>query len=221
MSRQSIKPERVEAKNHLEEYSEHHPAYCMIRASRVQHGGTGAALAGSDFRHNGYVSIEINHAHLSRELSNDRWYPDNGILRVSLSEAQWATFVSTLNYGSGVPCTLEHLIGEMVPGIESTVNRREQFGSDVRNRLSEALKSLDELIEMAPNKKTKEKAERARMQIVNNIDFVVEQFDEHAEKMIKKAKLEVEAYMAGTIQRAGIAAMNEKPLAFIENNPEP
>lgn len=99
-----MKPLREQIGTILEDTRESHPAYGMILAARVQ---GGARLAGSDFKHQSYIAIEVRHAHLSRSLSNDRWHGDKHIIRLSLSEAQWATFVSSMNVGFGVPCTLK------------------------------------------------------------------------------------------------------------------
>ncbi|KKL96942.1 hypothetical protein LCGC14_1839510, partial [marine sediment metagenome] len=80
---------------------ERHPAYAQIGAMRVS-GSHGAYLYGSDFRHQHYIMIQIHDSVLHRSLSGDRAHSGKRLIEVALSEAQWATFVSSLNQGSGV-----------------------------------------------------------------------------------------------------------------------
>lgn len=221
MSIESKKPIRTEQPAPLGGHREDHPAYGMIGASRVQSNGN-SYLTGSDFGHHGYVSIEIHRAHLHRSTANDHWFADGGVLKLSISEAQWASFVSTMNVGHGVPCTLEWTEKDgRVPLIDPITNRREQLNTEVSDRLGVALSSLDELIAAAPNKKLRDMATKARMQLSSNIPFIAEQFDEHAEKTVERAKSEVEAFLTGAIQRAGIYALSGiQPISMIEE-PKP
>lgn len=92
-----------------------HPAYGQIGASRTY--GGGRALYGSDFRHNSSVTIRISESEVTRDLSRDWPHATREIVEVTLSEAQWATFVSSLNMGEGTQCTLAHVMGERKPPI--------------------------------------------------------------------------------------------------------
>lgn len=187
-------------------YRETHPAYAVIGASRVQ-SSPGATLFGSDFRHSNYIVIRIGHADLTRGLSED-WVRGTGqqIVEVALSEAQWATFLSTLNVGDGVPATLRWLDGE-VPGITPTTDRRGQLNEEIAGTLADAIRELEEVRDAAPTKVLREKADHALTELRSNLPFVAQQFDRHAEKTIERAKVEVAAYVTGAIQRAGLAAL--------------
>src|SRR4051812_19636627 len=92
--------------------TERHPAYGMIGASRVNWAGNGTNLFGSDFRHRNTVRIQIHGADVRRDLSHDWIHADSrrSLVEVELSEAQWAGFVSTLNVGDGVACTIRHVV---------------------------------------------------------------------------------------------------------------
>lgn len=96
-----------------------HPAFAQISASRVS-GGT--YLYGSDFQHHNYVtiSIKLSESHQRKGSGRDWAFGREEILEVALSEAQWATFVSTMNVGDGVQCTLSRKNGSFVPGLAST-----------------------------------------------------------------------------------------------------
>ena len=90
-----------------------HPAFGAISASRVT--GGSIVLHGSDFQHNGYVEVRISHADFTRDLNRDWHHTGKEIVSVMLSEAQWATFVSSLNTASGTPCTIDHINHEPMP----------------------------------------------------------------------------------------------------------
>lgn len=203
-------PERAEGGMH-DNYRETHPAYAMIGASRVT---GGAILAGSDFQHQAYMTITIKRADVSRGLSHDYWHGGNGqIIEVALSEAQWATFLSATNMGDGVPCTIQWTETDgYVPRIIPTTNRREQVNDEVKQALAEAVAALEDILaDPKSTKSTREKAQRAKMRLTDSVPFVVKSADEHMEKTVEKAKIEVHAYMTGAIQRAGLQALGATP----------
>jgi citrate lyase gamma subunit len=193
---------------------ETHPAYGMIGASRV----TGHAnLAGSDFNHQAYVVIELRSGRLYRGHSNDRWYGDKSLARVALSEAQWATFVSAMNVSFGVPCTMEYVNGVRLPGITPIIDRKKQFTSEVKQTMQDALSKMQEAHDAAPTKKLKALIANAMQEIRSNVPFVEQQFGEHMENTVEKAKIEVSAYVTGAIQRAGLDAIAAKNLIEIQD----
>lgn len=191
---------------------ETHPAYGIIGASHVS--STGTRLAGSDFKHSGFVTIRIGRAKLYRGLSHDRWHKDHDIIEVSVSEAQWATFISTLNQGEGVPCTLDHVRGEdVIPAIGGRADRRAQFKAEASEDLSKAEAKIDEMLALVrAGKMRKTELESLLIQTKNmmsgGVNFVAKSFGEHVETTLAHAKVEIEAYMTGMVQRAGIQALS-------------
>lgn len=187
---------------------ETHPAYGQIRASRVS---GQASLYGSDFSHQHYMMIEISESELHRDLSEDRYFGGRVIVGASLSEAQWATFVSSPNAGPGVPCTLEHIQGKRIPLIKRQVDRRTQFEGEAIDRLNHALEKLAALRErLALGKGGKDMLamlDKAVQEITSNLGFVAKQFGEHMEATIEQAKIEVNAYVQGAVTRAGLVAV--------------
>lgn len=192
---------------------EHHPAYGMIRAGRVS---GSAYLFGSDFRHHHYVIIELYKAHVTRDLSHDWPHPERELFQVALSEAQWATFVSSLNAGSGTQCTIERLPDQSVPSISRTTNRREQFNRELKETVDDSLKALRKLHTAIESNKVL--GTRAKNEMVNlvakaiqeleaNVPFVAKTFDEHLDRTTERAKAEVNAYVQHVIVRAGLKAL--------------
>lgn len=197
----------------MDETVSRHPAFCQIGASRVS-GRTN--LYASDFGHNAFMTISIRRSELHRNLFNDWHYGKEELIEVALSEAQWATFVSAPNVGSGVPCTLQHFSGKIIPGLPDPIARSDQFSDEMKKSAAESLEALDELAEMIdalglPKGKAsqlKEQNRVARAKLASTIPFIVKQFDEHLEETVEKAKAEIHGYMINTVQRAGIAALS-------------
>lgn len=191
-----------------------HPAFAQIHASRVSQGGGGKVLYGSEFLHAHYVTIRIETSRVKRAVASDHYSPDQSVVEVALSEAQWATFVSSMNHGSGTPCTLTWQAGEgYLPRLPSPRLEREQITADVKERLDRAVEALKEVKAHCKTKAANEAADAAIREITANLPWVMKQFDEHTEKVIEKAKIEVEAYLSNAISRAGLEALQgQKPL---------
>jgi len=214
MPREYVKPETRPASSPTHDTVETHPAYGMIGASRVS---GQAILNGSDFVHQHFVTIRVRHSSLHRGHSRDSHYGGNEIVEVALSEAQWAAFVSSMNVGDGVPCTIESIQGQEVPGIPRVKNRREQFTGEHDAAMAGALEHLDRataILAKGRGKMTaadfeslKSALHMGRMGIDENKSFIADQFSEHMEKTTERAKIEVNAYVQATLVRAGIQAL--------------
>lgn len=219
MRRERQRPQREQIDTSFGEYTERHPAYALIGASRITRmgggGGGGQVLFGSDFRHDGFVRIAIRKAHLTRDISHDYIHGSGRgtLIEVDLSEAQWATFVSTMNVGEGVPCTLESLDNKDIPEIVPDTDRRDQLRGEIDDTMQDAIKAIEAVRDAAPNKKLRDLAETALRELNANLPYVAKSYDEHAEVTVERAKMEVAAYVARQIQRAGLKALGaDEPL---------
>lgn len=225
MARNIVEPKIEDAKQYASSNRTKvtHPAYAQIKASRVN--GT-ANLYGSDFTHDGYVTIEISRSELYRDLSTDWPHATNELIRVQLSEAQWATFVSCLNVGGGVQCTLDHIGLESVPQLPKPASRSDQFASEAKTALADSLQNLIELREKIAGlglSKTKanvllDEVNASIGQLNNHIPFVAQRFEEHTEEVMEAAKTEIHGYMTNVIQRAGIRAITNGTMPLVIEN---
>lgn len=189
-----------------------HPAFAQLSVSRVT-GHTN--LFDSDFSHNAFMVIRVAACELHRNLSSDWHYGDHQpMIEVALSEAQWATFVSSPNM-AGVPCTLQSFDKKQVPQLPPPASRTEQFSSEMKRDADDtvaACKELDDLIDSLGLPKGKAEALRAKSRtiaakVTSSMPFVADQFEEHMENVVEKAKAEVHGYMGGVLQRAGLQAL--------------
>ena len=115
--REYQKPEIIECGDDPHaDHKEIHPAYSVLQLSRVSEN---AQLFDSEFQHQHFITMRIAPAEVTRRLSNNWIYSNsNSYIEVEMSEAQFATAISSLNNGSGTPCTLKRLLKESIPGIE-------------------------------------------------------------------------------------------------------
>lgn len=185
-----------------------HPAYGAIRVSRVS---GNSYLFGSDFRHQYMIGVTIMSALKMRTSSREWHYADNELVTVYLSEAQWASFISSLNLGSGVPCTLERMVGRVIPDLPPPEKSEDRFQMDMKKTFEGILDQLsdmqDRLAAMAPKKAAQELAKECglvRQRLVDSTGWVAKQFDEHMEGTVEKAKAEVNAYVQHAMTKAGL-----------------
>lgn len=212
---------KMEGPGNVGESKQTHPAYGQVSVSRVS---GHANLYGSDFSHNGYVTLTIQRSELVRSLSNDWHFARDNLIEIALSEAQWATLVSSFNVGSGVPCTLMWKQGEgYIPRLPDPKKRTDQFAAEMAEDFEEAHAALDALIEQIEGLKLSGKKTDALLSQVNLVKgkldssapFVAEQFSEHMESETERAKVEIHGYATNLFQRAGVAALaGDGPLAI-------
>lgn len=202
-----------------------HPAFGQISVSRLS---GHSVLYGSDFRHHHSVRLTIRSSVLNRQLSGDWPFQQKELIEVEMSEAQWATFVSSFGQGGGVQCTIRHHNGETVPALPLRDEAKE-FSKEMSEQAKEALVALDKaLAAVAGAKMSKRDAadiigpiKAAMREIGVNADFVKDSFDRHVEERIEKAKVEVNAYMTNAVQRAGLEALmkqNSPPLVLDQSD---
>lgn len=191
-----------------------HPAYAQIGASRV----TGhTALYDSDFHHQHYVTISIRRSALHRGLSRNWHMGGDELIEVSLSESQWATFVSSMNVGFGVPCTLSRHGGELIDRLPPPKNPAHLFKEELKKTMAEIQEDMVKVAEELDGamSKTKVDALKKRLglmasRLTGSTGFVADQFDEHMEDTVEKAKIEIGAHAMAMIQRAGLEALGVK-----------
>lgn len=197
-----------------------HPCFGQIVASRVS---GNANLYDSEFKHQHYVSITITRSQHHRSLSRNWLFGRGELIRVSMSEAQWVSFISTMNVGSGTACTLERIQGQQVPNLPAPMRDKEKFKQEVVKDFAEAKQRHKEMVALINNtpmsgKKRDEMimaAEMAYARIQSSLEFVADQFGEHMETTTSKAKAEIEGFFTGILMRLGIKAMKDSERPFL------
>lgn len=192
-----------------------HPAFATIGASRGSYGGEGTVLFDSDVKHRQTVTITVHEATRRRQGGHD--YVHGGsrrVVEVELSEAQWASFVSSMNVGNGVPCTLRgrdsnwdipglpydprlaHSMAEVKEGAERT------FGP-----IQDAVAAYDALDSKATAKQKREALDAIRDAVRHasaNLTYASKVLAGHAEDVVQKARADVEAMVVQKATQLGL-----------------
>lgn len=196
----------------VDEYgSEVHPAWATIGAYRGQ--STGTYLFDSDVKHQNTVTIRLYEANRKRDLHHDWIHGGKEIMEVELSEAQWASFVSAMNSGSGVPCTLRYT---KEGGYTDDFPHVARLGETMAETHAAAQGAFDDIreafaaYEALPNSPAKAKREalntlRARIEnAVPNVDYAGKVLIEHAEDVVQKSKADIEAFVVQKAAQLGL-----------------
>lgn len=183
-----------------------HPSFGLATFSRVTQGGGGASLFGSEIKHSHYVTFTVHRAERKRHLNMDWLFNLSGkppVVEFSMSEAQFGALVSSFGSGSGVPVTLTFADGQQIPAppyaprmaesvreVEAATERLFSGVANAVKALRGAFDSKAGRIEMA---KAIKDVESNVATAAPNARFVANQFTEHVETTVTKAKADIEA----------------------------
>jgi hypothetical protein len=185
--------------------AESHPAWGLVGASRVS-SGQGAVLFDSDIRHGHYVVVRLRRATRKRDLSHDWKHGDEQIVEIAMSEAQWASFVSTMNVGDGVPCTIESVGMETMPGVEYEPRLAVSM-EEVDNAAQKSMEEIQAAFDAYEEHKTKANRDTLKYAIKNapaNMGFAAKKLSEHAENVVQRARADIEAMVVSKAEQLGI-----------------
>lgn len=194
---------------------EAHPAWGLIGASRVS-SGQGTPLFDSDILHRHYVVVRLRRATRSRDLGHDWKHGDEQIAEVAMSEAQWASFVSTMNVGEGVPCTIERVGAERMPKVEHEPRLAESM-SEVEDAAEKAVEAIRSAFAAYCEKKTAANLRSLEAVIANapaNMTYAATTLSEHAENVVQRARADVEAMVVQKAEQVGIDPGDVAPRAL-------
>lgn len=191
--------------------SETHPAFATIGANRGSYGPPGATLFDSDIKHGHTVTIRLHTATRRRDISHDYIHSGQRLFEVEMSEAQWASFVSSMNVGDGVPCTLraretDYDIDGLPYAPRLAVSMQETH--DAAQRLMADIREKFELVKEKPTKANLWSLECALNNATPNVDYVAKKLAEHAENVVNKSRADIEAIVASKATQLGIEAFN-------------
>ncbi len=205
------------------EQSEHHESFGMLQINRT-HGGRGQTrLFGSHLSyHRNTISLRIHRAYRVFHLSSE-WYhhePDAAIIEIEMSKAQFAEAITSLNAGSGVPCTIRDIEGEVMEDlpdehVPENVIIAAEFENEIEHVVERLKNKLDELDEIL-DKKRINKADREHIRGIvsdsvrlldDSAPFMVRSFGQSVSKVVTTAKAEVEAWITNSLVSAGMESI--------------
>ena len=173
----------------------------VITITRFQ--STPQALFGSDTMHTQGITLTVNTARVHEGFGSDTIFPEDQIVRLTMSQAQWAAVVSSVGLGSGVPVTLDAVMGSRMPEVQP-VNRLEKANQNVEQVIEKTLAELQEQVTalgtaIEDRKGIKELRNRLNSvkctmdNLPRNASFAVEVMQEAAEKVLGNVRADIEA----------------------------
>jgi hypothetical protein len=197
--------------------AEEHPAFGQIKLARVSYGGRGAVLFDSDIKHQHTVRLTVTAADRRRDLHHD-WIHGASmpLIEVEMSEAQWASFVSSMGT-SGVSCTVratetDHMVPDLAydPRLAHSMNEVKDTADRLFAEAKDALADLEEAFTAKAGVRVlREKLRTLHHRLHNtesNMAFAAESLSEHAENVVQKARADIEAMVVNKAAQLGLSA---------------
>jgi hypothetical protein len=204
------------------EFEREHPSYGMVQISRITGGSGSRQLFGSPLaNHYGTIRLSIGSAKWIHSLNHDRYH---GSLRgehveIEMSAAQFADMITSLNVGSGTPCTVRYIGGKRVPdppdyateaqhirdNFEGTLGKYAEKAHTYRKRIEELTSKLS----TKARDEIRVALDVMEQQLTSNVPFVVKQFQEATTRITTAAKAEVDAFVTGVVRAAGLQSIAE------------
>ena len=190
-----------------QEITESHESFGTISFSRATSSGK-VPLFNSSILHDSIIIMEVCEAERVRNLSQNWIHQNKTLLRAVMSPSQFADALTSMNMGSGIPITLEYVIGD-------TTNRQkppapkehQQFQTEIRDHLKEAIDLSQEIIDQSKGQ-LKRKAEKLNQHLRSNLPFVENQFARQMDKTVAEAKAEIETFLSMRERQAGLQALH-------------
>ena len=199
-----------------------HPSFGMLRFSRIN--GRSGYLFGSEIQADNYVQLELSNGEMKRDLTDDDFYAKKNLFRVKMSPNQFAELITTLNYGSGVPCTIEFIGKDIIKQCDTIKSRKTQTQEQFKQRLANFMvemnhqySDIQKIISSGNlSKENKKKLiwfyEKVQQEIKSNIPFFLRCFQESMDKVVLDAKTEIDAAIQHKIVSAGIKTLEDEQI---------
>jgi hypothetical protein len=205
-----------------------HPSNGLIQISRCN--GIVRDLFGSDLdKHENYIEIKIYEAEEYFHLNQKWFHQRKPITTIAMSEAQFATLITTLNNGGGVPCTLRYANGKIIESDKNRITESnliqdilpEEFKL-IKDSLEESKQTVKDILEKKTltkedKREILEQFSKISMNVLSNLPFIMDQFSRSIEKIKATAKADIDAWITNTLNKMGLTKVKELQQAQTSN----
>ena len=197
-----------------------HPCFGLARFSRIF--GYSGFMFGSDVQSDNFIELTINHAERVQGDYRVHYY-DYGkpIVRLKMTQTQFAELLTNMNIGNGVPVTLEAVNGEQIEqfDLNEAKNHLDELKDDFKERSKKTVNSLIETsnaLKRIINKKNLSKKDqedamnlldRYITEIRSNMPFFIKLYKEETADIVQRAKSELDGMIQSCVIRAGVKAL--------------
>jgi len=202
---------------------ETHPSFGMMGFTRVTFGGEGAVLHGSDIKHNTVIEMNLYHSSKKRGLNKDWHHADQTIAKVQMSQNQFATMITSMNMGDGIPVTLAMTetdgrlpAPEFNSVLELNKNEFKAKASEVANDTKILMASMKDILSGSGTVKKADRetliklTEKVVREIDSNMPYMQETFAETMDDIVTDAKGTIEAFYQQRVIETGLAAISSE-----------
>lgn len=188
----------------------------MIGASKVSGGGRN--FFNSDIETRAFIEITLKTAQKARDLKQDWITGDKTLFKIKMTPIQWVNFLTCMNEGDGVPCTIEYTKEEghipfkpEKPRLDIIYEEHEAVVNsslDSLNDLEEAIKGLAPKISKKAYDELLSKVSAAKFALTDKgLDFARTQAKKELSSMVNQAKANITAYTEMKIRDLGMEAL--------------
>lgn len=207
-----------------------HNSFGQLSISRA-YGGK-RHLYGSSIEHSDFINLRISHSEVHRHLKTDWYHAQAPIVEITMSQAQFAEAITSLNCGDGVPVTITYTekdgSADETPFESKYDTFKEEFSYHINEINKETKNIRNEIAEMFENKNSIGKKDRELIlskldhiiqEVGVNTEFIQKQFHEQMNKTVVEAKAEIEAFTQNKLYNMGLQAAAQGNLS-IDDAPE-
>jgi hypothetical protein len=204
-----------------------HPSYGTVLFTRT--GGHTGKLFGSSIKSHGTtIRLSVHQASYAHDLGRDWIHGDlSPIVEVEMSAVQFTELLTTMNVGSGVPCTIRHRMNDEgkisviddPPDDEVEAERVRHYFRETMEKLASRLVELTDQVDKSLSKKSVGKKDREAIRditamivqdVEKNFPFVAESFQKVMDKVVAGAKAEVDAFISHMAMTTGLEVLRER-----------
>lgn len=168
----------------------------------------------------GYITMSVSRVRQHRSSGDTYHMNSNELIEVKMSYSQFAEAITTMNYGCGIPCTLNYFNGEKIPPIENQIHEVDLSTNDVIDEVNEIMTRVKNLYdEVAAAKISKGLQTRLLSQISSlsgvfkdRLPFIEKVYIEKLDKLKAKVKTDIAAWMDHIAITKGIESIKSDQL---------
>ena len=190
-----------------------HESWGLIQANRVS--GRSDDLFATSIDHQHTVQIRISRASEHRSLNYNRYMDEEELIRVEMSPMQWAELITSMNCGTGAPCTLRRFEGKQIKGERhqtETVRIQDEFAQEAKDigaKMEGVMSEIRNTLESAKvSKKVRDHINgmlyQFSRQYHDHMPFIQTMFAEACEGTVTEAKAAVDAFVTHAIVSVGL-----------------
>jgi hypothetical protein len=211
----------VDAEDDKDEKLEH-PSFGMVSLHAIQ---GSRALFGVDYPTGHSLTLEIAECEMHRDPHHTRYYERSPIIKIELSEVQWARLVASMN-STGVPCTIRRRQSGDYVGIEDPPQHMTdaiKMKDDVEGKARRIAGNMEHLQKLADElaspggKVTKEKlkelamwAQQTKQALDRDMPYLTQCMTEQVDDMVQSARAEIDAHVQFSLNELGKVALSKE-----------